>query len=208
MAQNQKKFELFVREFFREMTCAEEWQTQVPFPISEDEKKKQDYSQNQFIVDGYSEKLNIVWEYDGPYHYRDPLTIKKDNDRKKFFALKKIKTIIFPFYCTMTEEIVRFYFYEYFSNDALFQKAMANNYPLALKKRYTFKEEDGTPRTKPPSPGWGGSLYTPLTFIRDGKERFLKELEKFCPKTQHQIIYTMKKHFYEEDEKIFNLIRD
>ena len=36
MAQNQTKFDRFVREFFKEMTCAEEWKVQVHFDIPED----------------------------------------------------------------------------------------------------------------------------------------------------------------------------
>ena len=114
--------------------------------------------------------------------------------------------IAFPFYCTMTEEIVRFYFYNLFKNEDDFQKTMNNNYVSALRKCYKRREDDGTLREKAPSPGWRGSCYTPLTFIKEGKQRFLKELKTFPSKTQNQILQTMKKHFYQEDKDVLKLI--
>ena len=207
MPQSQKKFERFVRAFFAKSdNSSDDWEIQKPFPISNDEKKEQGYSQSKFIVDGYSKKLNVVWEYDGPYHYTNTRTIQKDKERKKFFASKNISMIAFPFYCTMTEEVVRFYFYNFFKSEDAFQKVMNDNYLLALKKCYKYKEDDGTPRTKAPSPGWRGSSHTPLTFIKEWKKRFLKELKTLPSKTQNQILQTMKEHFYQEDKDVLELI--
>ena len=166
----QKGVEKFMKEFFKTETAPDTWESEKTLGV--------------FRVDGYNEKLNIVWEYDGPFHYTRESTIEKDKKRKEYFS-QKYNFIVIPYFCTLNKTLTRYYLKKAFeaATEKNFEEALASNHDSAAIEAY------GSPF---PTPGWHGSPHTPFRFAEEGKKRFLKELDELPEETQHQIIHSLK----------------
>ena len=175
----QKEVEEFIKEFFKTAPNSGIWKDEESFDVNEG-----DYL--RFVADGFNEDLEIVWEYDGPKHYTDEITIEKDKKRNAFFLRKRYKLIIIPYFCLFNKAVTRHYLKPAFENEKDFEEAMTKNYNTAYKVAYKAAG-DCYPR-----PGWHGSRHTPFKFSEGGMKRFLKELDELPEETQHQIIHSLK----------------
>ena len=146
------------------------------FPIG---AKRRD---QKFIVDGYNSEHNAVWEFDDPMHYKNSEKIDKDERRKKYFDSENIKLVVIPYYCAFSKTVACELLPPLFHSQEDLKKAMDEYYDNAVKKTYD---------TPNPTPGWHGSRHKPFGFSKEGKERFLSELDDFPEEIQHQIIHSL-----------------
>ncbi len=188
---HQKEVERFMKEFFKTAIGPDTWKSEETFKLSNDDRSRHQVNHRRYKVDGCNEKLRIVWEYDGPDHYKKEAVVKKDKKRKEFFVAKGYTFIAIPYLFTLTKAVVRHYLKEAFDkNEKNFEKALTNNYQDATLAGYHERRESN-PEQIVPTPGWHGSPNIPFGFSEGGKERFLKELSELPEETQHQIIYSL-----------------
>ncbi len=176
--EGQESTERFMKEFFKDVVNPDTWESEKIFRVEgavENPKR--------FVVDGYNEKLGIVWEYDGPMHYTKQENIEKDKKRDKYFISKEYKFIVIPYVCPLTKVLARHYLKPAFDSEKDFEKALANNYEAAREAAYS---------TWYPTPGWHGSPHTPFRFLKEGKERFWKEMNELPEESHHQIMHSLK----------------
>ena len=180
----QEANEAFMKEFFKTEIVPDTWNNEERFYLK-------DGKGPYFQADGYNKKHEIVWEYDGPMHYTKRDNIEKDKKRDKHFISKGCEFIIIPYFCTLTRTVARHYLKRAFDKiGGNFEKALTNNYEDATNKaEEVFRQRCSEVPVR--TPGWHKKSNTPLGFLKEGKERFLKELDELPEETQHQIIHSL-----------------
>ena len=69
-----------------------EWGSQKRFAY--DPKNKRKY----YMVDCYSDKMKIIWEYEGPDHYENVWKLKRDEERAEYFTNLGYKFLRWPYW--------------------------------------------------------------------------------------------------------------
>ncbi len=80
------------------------WVAQKRFYYDETNRKK------YYQVDCFSEKLGIVWEYEGPNHYNDVWKLKRDIERQNYFVNKGYIFHRWPYWLQLTKDIAKHFF--------------------------------------------------------------------------------------------------
>ncbi len=136
--------------------------------------------------DGSERKFAML--YLAPKYYNDE---ENDYDDRKVsiekdFESKGIKIVEFPFYCTFTEEVIRYYFFKTLFDESkkIDESEKNNENEESLKKamaseKYKDAYRDCYKKHCDATPGWHGSPERLHTFTNHGIDRFEKELKNF-----------------------------
>ena len=62
------------------------------------------------MVDCYSDKMKIIWEYEGPDHYENVWKLKRDEERAEYFTNLGYKFLRWPYWLQLTKDVAKHYF--------------------------------------------------------------------------------------------------
>ena len=79
------------------------------------------------MVDCFSDKMKIIWEYEGPDHYENVWKLKRDEERAHYFEKLGYKFLRWPYWLQLTKVVAK----HYFGNDYSEEK-----YSKAIKEVY------------------------------------------------------------------------
>ena len=158
-----------------------EWGSQKRFAY--DPKNKRKY----YMVDCYSDKMKIIWEYEGPDHYENVWKLKRDEERAEYFKNLGYKFLRWPYWLQLTKDVAK----HYFGNDFSEKK-----YLKAIKEVYKVDKPEFVL-----SPGLHESKNTPANYVANGVRRFMKELNELPISAKAQLAEGLRRYIDDVGDK-------
>ena len=158
-----------------------DWNSQKRFYYDPNNKRR------FYKVDCYSDKMKIIWEYEGPDHYENVWKLKRDEEREKYFIGIGYKFLRWPYYLQLTKDVAKHFFGSSFSEDK-FLKCIKEVYKVD-KPEYIL------------SPGFHQSKNTPANYVANGVRRFMKELEGLPKSVKAQLAEGLRRYIKEVGDK-------
>lgn len=158
-----------------------EWGSQKRFAY--DPKNKRKY----YMVDCYSDKMKIIWEYEGPDHYENVWKLKRDEERAEYFKNLGYKFLRWPYWLQLTKDVAK----HYFGNDFSEKK-----YLKAIKEVYKVDKPEFIL-----SPGLHESKNTPANYVANGVRRFMKELNELPISAKAQLAEGLRRYIDDVGDK-------
>lgn len=158
-----------------------EWGSQKRFAYDPSNKRK------YYMVDCYSDKMKIIWEYEGPDHYENVWKLKRDEERAEYFTNLGYKFLRWPYWLQLTKDVAK----HYFGNDYSEKK-----YLKAIKEVYKVDKPEFVL-----SPGLHESKNTPANYVANGVRRFMKELDELPKSAKAQLAEGLRRYIKAVDDK-------
>ena len=158
-----------------------EWGSQKRFAY--DPKNKRKY----YMVDCYSDKMKIIWEYEGPDHYENVWKLKRDEERAEYFENLGYKFLRWPYWLQLTKDVAKHYFGNNYSEE---------KYLKAIKEVYKVNKAEYVL-----SPGLHSSRNTPANYVANGVRRFMKELDELPRSAKAQLAEGLRRYIEDVDDK-------
>ena len=158
-----------------------EWGSQKRFAYDPNNKRK------YYMVDCFSDKMKIIWEYEGPDHYENVWKLKRDEERAEYFKKIGYKFLRWPYWLQLTKDVAK----HYFGNDFSEKK-----YLKAIKEVYKVNKPEFVL-----SPGLHESKNTPANYVANGVRRFMKELDELPRSAKAQLAEGLRRYIEAVDDK-------
>jgi len=140
-----------------------------------------------YQTDCSSEKMKIIWEYEGPDHYGDVWKLKKDEERKRYFIDIGYKFLRWPYYLQLTKDVAKYFFENSYTEE---------RYQNAITQVYGVDREEFIL-----SPGLHSSRRTPANYTANGVRRFMKELDEFPKSVKAQVAESLRRYIENVEDK-------
>ena len=157
------------------------WGSQKRFAYDPNNKRK------YYMVDCFSDKMKIIWEYEGPDHYENVWKLKRDEERAEYFTNLDYKFLRWPYWLQLTKDVAK----HYFGNDFSEKK-----YLKAIKEVYKVNKPEFVL-----SPGLHESKNTPANYVANGVRRFMKELDELPRSVKAQLAEGLRRYVEAVDDK-------
>jgi hypothetical protein len=157
-----------------------DWKKQKRFYYDPENKRR------FYKVDCYSERMKIIWEYEGPDHYNNVWKLKRDDERKKYFETLGYEFLRWPYYLQLTEDVAKHFFKNDFSMEK-FQEAFQTIYKVDSPDLIL-------------SPGLHQSKHTPANFVANGVRRFFAELDALPQSVRRQLAEGLRRYISAVDD--------
>lgn len=158
-----------------------EWGSQKRFAYDPSNKRK------YYMVDCFSDKMKIIWEYEGPDHYENVWKLKRDEERAEYFINLGYKFLRWPYWLQLTKDVAKHYFGDDFSE---------KKYLRAIKEVYKVDKPEFVL-----SPGLHESKNTPANYVANGVRRFMKELDELPKSAKAQLAEGLRRYIEAVDDK-------
>ena len=140
-----------------------------------------------YKVDCFSDKMKIIWEYEGPDHYENVWKLRRDEEREQYFKKLGYKFLRWPYWLQLTIDVAK----HFFGNDYTTKK-----YLSAIKKVYKVEKPEYVL-----SPGLHSSKNTPANFVAKGVRRFMQELDELPKSAKAQLAEGLRRYIKSVDDK-------
>ncbi len=140
-----------------------------------------------YKVDCFSDKMKIIWEYEGPDHYENVWKLRRDEERAQYFKKLGYKFLRWPYWLQLTIDVAK----HFFGNDYT-----TNKYLSAIKKVYKVEKPEYVL-----SPGLHSSKNTPANFVAKGVRRFMQELDELPKSAKAQLAEGLRRYIKSVDDK-------
>ena len=158
-----------------------DWGSQKRFKYDPNNQRK------YYMVDCFSDKMKIIWEYEGPDHYEDVWKLKRDEERAKYFEDIGYKFLRWPYWLQLTKDVAKYYFEKSYNEDKYLQ---------AIKKIYKVDKPEFVL-----SPGFHESKNTPANYVANGVRRFMKELDELPRSAKAQLAEGLRRYIEDVGDK-------
>ncbi|MDC0531400.1 DUF559 domain-containing protein [Alphaproteobacteria bacterium] len=158
-----------------------DWSSQKRYQYDPENKRR------FYQTDCASEKMKIIWEYEGPAHYENVWKLKRDDEREKYFTENGYKFIRWPYYLQLTKDVAKYFFGKAFSEDKYFK---------AIKEVYKVDKPEFIL-----SPGFHQSKNTPANYVANGVRRFMKELDELPSSAKAQLAEGLRRYIEDVGDK-------
>ena len=140
-----------------------------------------------YKVDCFSDKMKIIWEYEGPDHYENVWKLRRDEERAQYFKKLGYKYLRWPYCLQLTIDVAKHFFGSDYTT---------NKYLSAIKKVYKVEKPEYVL-----SPGLHSSKNTPANFVAKGVRRFMQELDELPKSAKAQLAEGLRRYIKSVDDK-------
>ena len=158
-----------------------DWSSQKRYQYDPENKRR------FYQTDCASEKMKVIWEYEGPAHYENVWKLKRDEERAEYFRSIGYKFLRWPYWLQLTKDVAKHYFGKSFNED---------KYLKAIKVVYKVDKPEFVL-----SPGLHESKNTPANYVANGVRRFMKELNELPISAKAQLAEGLRRYIDDVGDK-------